>query len=1000
MQNGLLPRVRLRGRTRNEYAQNDTMYDNKGRRRPLECGVENLVIMHTGLQKNLIFVLRNNLNPFCMYKLLRNLVALTVIAAICSCTTGAKNEISLPYESYTLDNGLKVVLHQDSSDPIVALAIQYHVGSGREQPGKTGFAHFFEHMLFQRSENLPRNAFFTNIAAMGGSFNGSTNTDGTNYYEVVPRDALEKVLWMESDRMGFFINTVTQGGLEREIDIVSNEKRQNYDTQPYGQSSVIVAQELYPKGHPYSWTTIGEIDDLRGATIEDVKKFYGTYYVPGNATMVLAGDFDIAQAKELIQKYFGEIDKGIVPPRPVAQPVKLAETKKMMWEDDFARLPQLALYYPGVEQYHPDSYALSYFTSLFASGKKSPLYKVIVEEKKLAPNASAGSMSREVAGQISVSVRAFNNIALNEVYSAIDEAFARFEAEGVDQDELDRLKVMQEVGAYSRLGGIQGKALMMARDNEFGGTPTRSLDEIAKYQAVTKEQIMAVYNKYIKGKTHLALSMVPKGKTQLALSGSVPAVVSTEKADEIQSKSQEGVIIDDPYERTASAFDRSVEPGYLPNTPEIKTPEIWNYQTANGMKVYGISHNELPLIQASINIPGGALLDPQGKRGVSYLNARLMTEGTALKTAEELEFAIGKLGARISVSSSLESTEISVSALAKNFDQVMALVEEVILQPRFDASALERIKSQTKTTIISQNTNPSAVAGSTRDKLIYGEDHVLAQAVYGTAESLDAITVEDIKAYYNAYISPSVAAFHIVGAIDKATSETRIASLVGKWQAKDVNIPVPAPGVSAKGKTIYLVDNPGVTQSVIHVSKQAMPMNHPDYYPSLIANYRLGSGSQGLLFEYLRLQRGYTYGASSSIRTGKYYTHFTGLSSVQGTKTKESVELFVDLIGNYAKRFDETMLETTKNSMGRAMASAFETPSALVNMLGNISYYNLPFDYVKQSERTLKNITVDQVKDVIKKNLNLDDMVIVVVGDAKLQRKPLESLGMKVVPQK
>ena len=935
-----------------------------------------------------------------MYKLFRSLLAVTVIAALVSCTTGAKDQINLPYESYTLDNGLKVVLHQDSSDPIVALAIQYHVGSGREQPGKTGFAHFFEHMLFQRSENLPRNAFFKNIAAMGGNFNGSTNTDGTNYYEVVPRDALEKVLWMESDRMGFFINTVTQGGLEREIDIVSNEKRQNYDTQPYGQSSVIVAQELYPKGHPYSWTTIGEIDDLRGATIEDVKKFYGTYYVPGNATLVLAGDFDPAQAKELIQKYFGEIDKGIVPPKPVVKPVTLPETKKMLWEDDFARLPQLSLYYPGVEQYHPDSYALSYFTSLFAGGKKSPLYKVIVDEKKLAPSAGAGSRSSEVAGQISVSVRAFNNVDLNEVYSAIQEAFARFEAEGVDLDELERLKIMQEVGAYNRLGGIQGKALMMARDNEFGGSPTRSLDDMAKYQAVTAAQIMAVYNKYVKGKTYLALSMVPKGKPQLALSGSVPAVVSTEKADEIQSKSQEGVIIDDPYERTASAIDRSVEPGYLPNTPEIKTPTIWNFQTANGMKVYGISHNELPLVQVDISIPGGALLDPQGKRGVGYLNARLMNEGTALKTAEELESAIGKLGARISVNSGLEEMSISISSLAKNFEQVMALVEEVLLQPRFDASALERIKSQTKTQIISQNTNPSAVAGSTRDKLIYGEGHVLALDTYGTAESLDAITMEDIQAYYQAYISPSLAAFHIVGAIDQATTQTRLASLVGKWQAKEVNIPVPAPAAPAKGKTIYLVDNPGVTQSVIHVSKQGLPMNHPDYYPALIANYRLGSGSQGLLFEYLRLQRGYTYGASSSLRTGKYYTHFTGLSSVQGTKTKESVELFVDLIGNYGSRFDEALLETTKTSMGRAMASAFETPSALVNMLSNISYYNLPFDYVKQNEQMLKNITVDQVKDVIKRNLNLDDMVIVVVGDAKLQQKPLQSLGIKVVPMK
>ncbi|MFA6335478.1 MAG: pitrilysin family protein, partial [Bacteroidales bacterium] len=301
-------------------------------------------------------------------------VAMAMLALSC-----AKQEpkVELNFTQYTLDNGLKVILHEDHSDPLVALAIQYHVGSGREKPGKTGFAHFFEHMLFQRSENLPRNAFFQNIAKMGGNFNGSTNSDGTNYYEAVPRDALEKILWMESDRMGFFINTVTQGGLEREIDIVSNEKRQNYDSQPYGYSSIITANEMFPAGHPYSWTTIGEIADLKSATLDDVKEFYGNYYVPNNATLVLTGDFDLKQTKELIQKYFGEIRKGEDVPKPEIQPLELKEAKKIVWEDSYAKLPQITVSYPTVEAYNKDSYALQYFTSLFANGKKSPLYKVV-----------------------------------------------------------------------------------------------------------------------------------------------------------------------------------------------------------------------------------------------------------------------------------------------------------------------------------------------------------------------------------------------------------------------------------------------------------------------------------------------------------------------------------------------------------------------------------------------------------------------------------------------
>lgn len=928
-----------------------------------------------------------------MNKYLKQLSVVAILLFACACSSNTSTEL-LPYDSYTLDNGLKVVLHQDVSDPIVSLAIQYHVGSGREKPGRTGFAHFFEHMLFQRSENLPRNAFFQKIAAMGGSFNGSTNTDGTNYYEVVPRDALEKVLWMESDRMGFFINTVTQGGLEREIDIVSNEKRQNYDTQPYGQSSIILAQELYPAGHPYSWTTIGEIDDLRNATVDDVKEFYSRFYLPNNATLVLAGDFDKAQAKELIQKYFGEIKKGAPVPKPTPQPVQLAQNKRLLWEDDFAKLPDISITFPGVEQYHKDANALSAMASLIAGGKQSPLYKIIVEEKKLAPNVNGSSRSSEVAGSVQFSVRAFDGINLNNVYTAIHEAFTRFEQEGVNEQELQRLKVMQEVNLYNRIGGIQGKALMMARDNEFGGSPVASVNELKKFQAVTPAQIIDVYNRYVKGKTHIALSIVPKGQLQLALDNSVKAVVSTEKVDEIKSKSQAGKLIDDDYARTPSAIDRSVEPDYLPNKPEITVPVIWNFTTTNGLAVYGIGHHELPVIQANLSINGGAMLDPQEKRGIAYLNARLMNEGTALKTADELESAMGLLGARITISAGLEGTTVSISGLSKNFSQVMELVQEMLLQPRFDQDALQRVKMQTKAQIRQASANPTTIARSTRDMLLYGANGTFALPEYGTAATIDNITMDDIKAFYAANISPSVAALSIAGDIDKAACEKLLSTLSNNWSAKEVVIPDPVQGIPAKGATIYFVDNPGVTQSMIYVSKPGIPMNDPRYYPSIIANYRLGSGSQGLLFDVIRLQRGYTYGAYSSFNNGKWYNDFTASSSVQGSVTKESVELFKELIGTYGERFDETMLQVTKNSMTRAMASAFETIGALVTMLNNMATYGLPFDYVKQNENTLHNITLPQIKETINSTMNPKDMVYVVVGDAKTQMAPLGALGL------
>ncbi len=927
-----------------------------------------------------------------MKNLLKFMVLIASSFLVFSC---AKNgSVKLNYEKYVLGNGLEVVLHQDLSDPIVAVAIQYHVGSGREKPGKTGFAHFFEHMLFQRSENLPRNAFFQKIARMGGTFNGSTNTDGTNYYETVPRDALEKVLWMESDRMGYFINTVTQGGLEREIDIVSNEKRQNYDSQPYGQSSIIVAKELFPAGHPYSWTTIGEIADLRSATLEDVKEFYKRFYVPNNATLVIAGDFDVALVKELVNKYFGEIPKGADVEKPVVSNPVIPATKYVMWEDAYAKLPQLTLTFPTVEQYHPDSYALQAFTTLFAGGKKSPLYKVLVEEKRLAPNVNAMNMSREVAGSAAISVRAFEDVNLNFVYGAIQEAFAKFEKDGVDATELEKFKVMQEVNLYNRMSSINGKAIMMARDNEFGGSPDLSLKELEKYRAVTAEAILAVYEKYFKDKSHLALSVVPAGKADLAVNYSRMADIVMEKVEDQQMKSSGGKITDDSYEKSQSAFDRSVEPGYLPNTPEFNVPQVWKSSLSNGMAIYGITQKELPVVQFTINIRGGMMMDPPGKGGLSYLNARLMNEGTALRSAEELESAMGLLGARISVSSDVEGVNVNVTALTRNFTKVIELTEEILLNPRFDEDALARVKQETKSLIKQSSADPAAVARRTRDILLYGADGTLSRSVYGTVKSIDSITIDDIKEFYKLAFSPSVATMNIAGSIDKLTCESALATLAKDWKTTDLTVPEPVQGTPAKAGHIYFVDNPGSPQSMIIVGKRGLSFNDPDFYPATIVNYRLGAGSQGMLFDVLRLQRGFTYGASSSFEAGKYYNNFSASSSVQASTTPEAVKIFRELIGGYGNTFNDELLSETKNSMTKAMASSFETLGSLVKMLSNISYFNLPEDYVKQHEQILNNMTLEEAKAAISRNLNINEMVIVVVGDARTQLKLIEAAGL------
>jgi zinc protease len=463
----------------------------------------------------------------------------------------------IEYEKFTLPNGLQVIFHVDRSDPVVAVNLTAHVGSAREKEGRTGFAHLFEHLLFLESENLGKGGLDRMSARIGGSgANGSTSRDRTNYLQTVPRDALEKMLWAEADKLGWFINTVTEDVLAKEKQVVKNEKRQSYDNNPYGHTSYVIDKNLYPADHPYNWQVIGSLDDLQNATLEDVKEFFRRWYVPNNVTLIVTGDFDTAQARKWVEKYFSEIKRGEdVKPLP-KRPGVVKETVKLYHEDNFANLPELTMAWVGVEQFHPDSYALDVLTQYLSQGKKAPFYQVIVEDKKLAPNVRMSNDTSELAGQIELAVRAFQNKDLDEVAAAISEAFARFEKEGISEKDLSRIKARQETAFYNSLSSVLGKGAQLAQYNYLTGNPGFIEQDIKNILAVTPSDVMRVYQKYIKGKNYVATSFVPKGKPELALENSKRAEVVEEK---IVASAEEEV---DPtkqaaYERTPSSFDRS-----------------------------------------------------------------------------------------------------------------------------------------------------------------------------------------------------------------------------------------------------------------------------------------------------------------------------------------------------------------------------------------------------------------------------------------------------------
>ena len=905
-----------------------------------------------------------------------------------------EKDFSLPYEKFVLDNGLQVVLHEDKSDPIVSVAIQYHVGSAREKPGKTGFAHLFEHMLFQRSEHLGRNEFFKKIGELGGSFNGATGPDGTVYYETVPRDALEKVLWMESDRMGFFINTVTRKGLEREIDVVSNEKRQN-ENRPFGQSNGMMLKQFYPEGHPYRWPVIGSIADLHGATVDDIKQFYRKYYAPNNATLVVAGDFDRREVEAMIRKYFGEIParEEVEPVRPI--PVQLEKTSKYVLEDRFANAPGLEMNFSGAEQFHPDAYPLRILALLLSYGKNAPFYKVLVEDNKLASYVNVASSSLELSGQVSVSVKAYKETDLNTVYRGIQEAFERFEQEGIRDNDLERMKIMQETMLYNVMMSLESKTQALARNNVFAGRPDQMVIDLAHYQAVTKEEVMRVYRKYVRGKHFVALSTVPQGQTSLALTGSV--VVRPDEDSPVGQKlvADEGAVTDDdPYEYTPSVFDRSVEPPLLANTPESAMPPVWTGEMSNGMKVKGMAYTELPVVQFAVYLNSGMLCEPKGKSGLARLTAAVLNCGTRTKTPEELEVALGLLGARVSFGVSTERMQLSGSCLKKNFPQVLRLVEEMLLEPRWDETALELARKRMIGNIRQSSTEPKVLARHVFRQMMYGPENVLSNSALASEKEVAAITMEDIKTFYKTHIVPGQATFDFVGGYEKKEVMKFLQPLARTWTTggasqERLNLNFMAP--QAK---VYFVDYPGAKQSYILLGCPAMPKASNDYYPAKMVNQLLGASSNALLFDVLRLQHGYTYGAYSFFDCGKYANEFRATSSVQAAYTLEAMQLFKSCISTYGEQFTEQSLAKTKDAMFKENAAAFEMPDARLDLLSEMTVDGLPVDDLKRQEQLLKRMTLPEAKACIRNWLDYDRMFFVVVGDAASQLDRIRKSGL------
>ena len=905
----------------------------------------------------------------------------------------ANSAPSIEFEKYTLDNGLDVILHVDRSDPIVAINLAANVGSSREVKGRTGFAHLFEHLLFMDSENLGYGGLDEMNTRIGGEgTNGFTTTDMTQYFQAVPSDALEKVIWAEADKLGYFINTVTQSVVDSEKQVVKNEKRQRVDNQPYGHNFYVVGKAVYPEDHPYNWQVIGSLDDLEAATLQDVKTFYRRWYVPNNVTLTLTGDFDVDEAKALIEKYFGEIPRGPDVDKREPRAGTLNENLSFYHEDNFATVPRLTMVWPTVDQFHPDSYALEVLSEYLSDGKRAPLNEVLIDEQKLTSGVNTFNYGKVLSGEFYLMINANAGEDLDTLLPAVETAFDRFEDNGISQADLERIKAGYEVKFYGELQSVLGKAVALGQYNTLSGDPGRINSDIQLIQQVTTDDVTRVYNTYIKGKPHVLTSFVPKGQLELALEGSTQAEVVEEVIVQGAETQVEQTADARNFERTPSSFDRTIEPGFgAPYT--LPNPDVWRDTLANGVEVYGIESSETPLVYFSLVLDAGRDRATTDKPAIPNLTADLLNKGTASKTTAELEDAIKSLGSDIRVSATSTGTMVTGSSLSRNFEKTMALVEEILLEPRWDVEEFELLKRKQINQIDQDAGDPGAISQREAAKLRYPSDHIYSYLPYGTKEKLETVSLEDLKGFYQANYSPVRARLNVVGDVSAEVVRGATQGMATNWNTPGTDA-ISLPQANAVDKSvIYFYDLPGAKQSVLRIQRPSLTALDEDYPLATAVNFLLGGIYTSQLMTELRVNKGYTYGIRSQFSGAKDRGTFTIGSSVRSNVTLESVELIRDIVSNFGPGFTEDGLQVLKGAVLRGQALKNETLSSKLDVVQKISYFGYPNDFQARNAARVEAMTLETFQRIASENLRADAMQYIVVGDAESQAGRLGELG-------
>ena len=888
------------------------------------------------------------------------------------------DKVVIPYERWKLPNGLTILLHEDHSDPVVNIMVTYKVGSDRESIGKSGFAHFFEHMMFQGSKHVGDEEHFKMVSTAGGEMNGFTQRDKTVYYETLPSNYLEMGLWLESDRMGFLLDSLTTKKFENQRDAVKNEKSQNIENRPYAMAYVEeINKTLYPAGHPYSWPVIGYVDDLNRANLDDVKNFFLRWYGPNNAIVSLSGDFKSADALALIDKYFGDLKTCPEVKRLKIAPVTIATDKYTAYRDK-TYFPLNLRVFPTVPQYNRDEPALDLLGTMMGQGNNSIFYKNFVKTK-LAVQASASHRSDELSGEFTIDIFAYppEDFNLEKLFTDIDakvkSTIDEFGQTGITDEALARAKGQIESTAYGQLNSVWTKNATISEWERLLGKSSTVSDEIDRYTRVTKEDITRVFNKYIKGSGAAVLNTYPIVDPKDSVKSVNPYAGQTFPAN----PEYNGLT----YTPAVEKFNRGIKPA-AGAEKSVKVPEYFSSKLSNGLGIIGTKNAETPEITIVITMEGGSLVltnDKLKKLGVAELTASMLNEGTKNFTTEQISSQLDVLGSSISFDANKSSTIIRVNCLKKNLDATLKILEEKLLSPGFRDDDFKLTKKQYKENVRDEETDANTTAGKMFSYSLYGNT---VMGMSPSTKSIDNIELADIKDYYANYYSPSVSNLVIVGDVEEKDVMTKL-DFLNKWTAKAVAIQaIPEPVASTEPR-FFIYNKNLAPSSVITMGYPSLKFDATgDYYKNRISNFVFGGAFNSRLNLNLREDKGYTYGIRSAFNGGKY----TGVFNISCAVKRSSTALSLAEIIKEFKKYEtngitDAELAYTKNSLLNTEAIKYENPSQKADFLSTIARFNLEKDYTAKQNQILKNMTKEEVNQQIKKYFDSNKLTTVVVGD-------------------